>query len=192
MTHRDRLAAENAALRARISALSAASVRISASLDLETVLNEVVESARALTGARYGAIVPPSTRPASRRTSSPSGLHRRGAPHAPGMGRTGRGCSSTSRDLPGPVRLADATDYVRSLGFSPERLPSRAFQGTPMRHRGASMSATSTWSRRRTSRCLTDEDEEVLVLLASQAATGDRERAHLTATSRARGPIWRP
>ena len=41
------------ALRARISALSAASLRINASLDLETVLNEVVESARALTGARY-------------------------------------------------------------------------------------------------------------------------------------------
>ena len=49
MTDRDRTAAENAALRARISALSAASLRISASLDLETVLNEVVESARALT-----------------------------------------------------------------------------------------------------------------------------------------------
>ena len=56
MTDRDRTAAENAALRARISALSAASLRISASLDLETVLNDVVESARALTGARYGAI----------------------------------------------------------------------------------------------------------------------------------------
>ena len=46
MTDRDRTAAENAAQRARFSA----------SLDLETVLNEVVESARSLTGARYGAI----------------------------------------------------------------------------------------------------------------------------------------
>ena len=56
MSDRDRTTDENAALRARISALSAASLRINASLDLETVLNEVVESARALTGARYGAI----------------------------------------------------------------------------------------------------------------------------------------
>ena len=53
----DELGREIAALRARISTLSArisalgaASLRISASLDLETVLNEVVESARALTG----------------------------------------------------------------------------------------------------------------------------------------------
>ena len=37
-------------LRERISKLSAASVRISVSLDLDTVLSEVVESARALIG----------------------------------------------------------------------------------------------------------------------------------------------
>ena len=37
---------------------AAASSRISASLDLNTVLHEVVESARALIGARYGAISP--------------------------------------------------------------------------------------------------------------------------------------
>ena len=56
MTDREPTAAENEALRARISALSAASLRISASLDLETVLNEIVDSARALTGARFAAI----------------------------------------------------------------------------------------------------------------------------------------
>ena len=56
MTERDRTAAEHEALRARLAALSAASLRISASLDLETVLTEVVESARALTGARFGGI----------------------------------------------------------------------------------------------------------------------------------------
>ena len=43
-------------MRARNAALNAAILRISASLDLETVLEEVVESARALTGARFGAI----------------------------------------------------------------------------------------------------------------------------------------
>ncbi len=56
MTERDRTGAENKVLRARLSALSAASLRINASLELETVLKEVVESARALTGARFGAI----------------------------------------------------------------------------------------------------------------------------------------
>ncbi len=56
MSAPDELRREIAALRERISALSAASLRISASLDLETVLREVVESARSLTGARFGAI----------------------------------------------------------------------------------------------------------------------------------------
>ena len=42
--------------RERISRLSAAILRISASLDVATVLREVVESARALTGARNGII----------------------------------------------------------------------------------------------------------------------------------------
>ena len=53
--------AEIQALRERLSRLSAAVLRISSSLDLDTVLREVVESARALTGARYGVICPPTS-----------------------------------------------------------------------------------------------------------------------------------
>ena len=52
----DELRRENDALRERISRLSAAILRISATLDVGTVLREVVDSARALTGARYGVI----------------------------------------------------------------------------------------------------------------------------------------
>ena len=40
----------------RISTACAAILRVSASLDLETVLREIVDSARALTGSRYGLI----------------------------------------------------------------------------------------------------------------------------------------
>jgi len=57
MTSREELKRENEILRERVSKLSAASLRIGASLDVGTVLREVVESARALTGARYGGIV---------------------------------------------------------------------------------------------------------------------------------------
>ena len=46
----------NKVLRDCISKLSAASLRIIASLDLGTVLREAVESACELTGARYGVI----------------------------------------------------------------------------------------------------------------------------------------
>lgn len=53
----DALRRENAALRDGISSPSAAVLRVSASLDENTVLREIVGSARAPTGARYGAIV---------------------------------------------------------------------------------------------------------------------------------------
>ena len=56
MAESDELKRENEALRERIVTLNAAILRISASLDLDTVLGEVVDSARALTGARYGLI----------------------------------------------------------------------------------------------------------------------------------------
>ena len=42
--------------RDRLSRLSQASLRINESLDLDTVLQEVVDSARSLTGSRYGVL----------------------------------------------------------------------------------------------------------------------------------------
>ena len=53
MDGRDREIAE---LRERLALLSQASLRINESLDFDTVLQEVVDSARALTASRYGAI----------------------------------------------------------------------------------------------------------------------------------------
>ena len=56
MTESDRRDPDAEAPGTPVSRLSAAVLRISASLDLDTVLREVVESARALTGARLGVI----------------------------------------------------------------------------------------------------------------------------------------
>ena len=53
---RNQFRRENAELRPRIAQLGAASLRIGSGLDLDTVLGETAESARALTGARYAAI----------------------------------------------------------------------------------------------------------------------------------------
>ena len=54
MNRADRLEKENHALRDRLSRLSQASLRINESLDYPTVLQGVLNSARSLTGARYG------------------------------------------------------------------------------------------------------------------------------------------
>ena len=57
MNREDVLLREVQALRERLSRLSEASLRINESLDYHTVLQGVLESARALTHAHYGVIV---------------------------------------------------------------------------------------------------------------------------------------
>ena len=168
MTSNDEPTPGTEALRERISRLSAASLRISASLDLDTVLNEVVDSARELTGARYGAIatIDENGEPRDFVTSGfTDEEHRRLAewPEGPRF-------FEHFRDLRGPVRLADAPTFVRSLGFSSERLPSKSFHGTPMLHRGQHVGNFYLVEKRDGDE-FTSEDEELLVLLASQAAT---------------------
>ena len=164
----DELRQENAALRERISKLSTAILRISASLDLDTVLREIVDSARALTGARYGMIatvdeaggieefIAPGLTPDERRHM---------AEWPPGYA-----FFAHLRDLPEPLRVADLSAYVRSLGFTGELTLSNTLQATPMRHRGAHV-GNFFLAEKEGGLEFTPEDEEVLVLFASQAAT---------------------
>ena len=153
----------------RLSSLTAAMLRISASLDLETVLREVAQSARALTGARYGAIVTIDEK-GEPQDFVTSGLtddaHRALEGWSDGLR-----LFEHFRDLPGPLRLSDVPEYVRSLGFASDRLPSsRTFQGTPMRHRGRHV-GNFYLVEKEGGEEFTSEDEEVLVLFASQAAS---------------------
>ena len=172
MTSPADLRRENEALRDRIARLSAAVLRISASLDLDTVLHEIVESARALTGARYGCITTVDESGEARDFVT-SGItpeeHRQMAAWA-----DGRQLFEHLRDLPGPLTLGETRDYVRSLGFSTDLLPSGTLQGTlqgtPMRHRGVHVGNFFLVDKA-DGQEFTSEDEEILVLFASQAAT---------------------
>ena len=161
-------AREIQALRERVSALSAAILRISASLDVTTVLQEAVDSARALTGARYGLITTVDDSGTVMEFVS-SGFTKEELqqltewPEGPKL-------FAHFRDLPGPIRLTNLPDFVQSLGFSPDLMRSNTFQGTPMRHRGADV-GNFFLAEKEGAPAFTDEDEEVLVLFASQAAT---------------------
>ena len=167
---------ENEALRDRISRLSAAVLRVSASLDLDTVLREVVESARALTGARRGVItthdeggqvvdfVSSGMAPEEHRqlTAWPDGWR----------------LFEHLRDHPGTLRVSDLPAYARSLGLSADALPSTTLQATPLRHRGEHV-GNFFLGGKEGGEGFTDEDEEVLVLFAAQAATAiANARAH--------------
>ena len=163
-------------LRERVSRLCAAVHRISASLDLDTVLHEVVESARELTGSRYGLVttIDEAGEPEDFVTSGLTADEHRMLKEWP----DGPRLFEHLRDLPGVLRLSDINAYVRSLGFSADLLPYKTFQGTPMRHRNVHV-GNFYLVKKEGGAEFTSDDEEVLTLFASQAATAvANARAH--------------
>ena len=152
-----------------IALLSAALLRINSSLDLDTVLQEVVNSARSLTGARYGVITtvgvsgePEEFITAGFAPDEHQELARWG---------DGRRLFEHLRDLAGPLRLQDLPGYIRRLGYSPPPvLRANTFLGAPIRHRGAHI-ANFFIGEKEDGREFTNQDESVLMLFGSQAAT---------------------
>ncbi|MCY3774873.1 MAG: response regulator [Candidatus Aminicenantes bacterium] len=168
MKNPEELRQEIERLRNNISQLTAASVRITASLNVDTVLREIVKGARELTGADCGLI---ATLDDSGQIEDfvSSGLtsdeHRKLSEWSDGPR-----LFEYFRNLPGAVRLRDAKAFVRTLGFSFDLLPwAKGVQGTPMRHRGVHVGNFFLIGGR-DRREFTSEDEEILVLFASQAA----------------------
>ena len=175
------------ALRGRISRLSAASLRIGSSLDLDTVLREIAESARALTGARYCAIatVDGTAEPVDFVTSGFTPEQHL----AMAEWSDGPRLFEHFRDLEGPLRIADVPAHVRGLGFSPDRLPWGTLQGTPMRHQGRHVGNFYLVEKEGDEAAFTDEDEEILVLFASQAAAAIANARTYRAERRARADL---
>ena len=167
---------ENQALQERISRLSAASARISASLDLNTVLQEVVDSARALIGTRYG-LIATIGEDGQVQDCVTSGLtpdeHRELVtwPDGPRL-------FEHLRELRAPLRLRDLPSYVRSLGFSSDLMRTMTLLGTSIRKQDTHVGNFFVGDKEGGSE-FTTGDEEVLVLFASQAATAIvNARAH--------------
>ena len=176
MTEHEQETRDSRALRERVAALGAAILRISASLDLDTVLREVVEAARALTGARLGVVATVDAEGVGGESyfSGFTPEEQREIAAWPDSGRL----FAHLRELPGPLRLDDLAGYVRSLDIEPARAFSCTFQGTPMRHRGTDVGHFFL-ADKADGEAFTDGDEEVLVLFAAQAATAiANARAH--------------
>ena len=167
MSTEDDLRREIATLRARFAALGAASLRIGASLDLETVLQEVVDSARTLTDVRVAfiATIDGTGEPEHFVSSGLTEDEYRRLLEWP----DGPQVFEHVRDLDGPLRVADFSAFLRSLGFSGDVLPAKTVLGMPMRHRAEHV-GNFYLVEKAGDAPFTDEDEETLVLFASQAA----------------------
>ncbi len=158
---------EIAALRERLSRLSAASLRVSETLDLDTVLKEVIHSARVLSGARYGGIVvvDPAGQFRDFVTSGITTEQRQTLLDLPG----GEALHRFFITHPRPVRLSDISAHARGLGVTGDLLSMGTFLGAPIRHRGALL-GNFYLGDKQGSGPFTEEDEETLVMFSSQAA----------------------
>ena len=170
MRNAGELERENQALRDRLSRLSQASLRINESLDFETVLQGVLDSACSLTGARYGVIALVGAS-GTIEDSVTSGLtseeHRRFMDFPEGIP-----FFEYLNGISQPLRLRDFHSYMRSLGLPEFRPPFPVssplpFLAAPIRHLGESVGAIYVGEKEVE---FTPEDEETLVMFASQAA----------------------
>ena len=158
-----------AALKERLARLSEAGISISDSLEPEAVLQNVLDSARYLTGARYGVM---TTLDESGRLADflASGL----APEEtqqlwamPG----GMDFFEYLRTIPGPLRVADFASHARAMGlpdFEPPS-PMSSFLTVPIRRRGDNIGSIHL-AKRDPGQEFSQEDEETLAMFAAQAA----------------------
>ena len=163
---RDRLIAT---LRERLSRLSDASLRINESLDLDDVLQGVLDSARTLTNARYG-IITTLDEAGRMEDLRVSGLTVEDAQRIWDI-PDGQRFFEYLCAIPGPVRVSDLGGYAAAMGLSKLRtpMPIGAFLGVPVRHRGVSVGNIHL-SKEKGGDEFTREDEETLVMFASQVA----------------------
>ena len=156
-------------LEERLSRLSEASLRINESLDFDAVLQEVVDSARALTASRYGAITIPGE-VFRRPTFLASGLTREEYQGFWDMPE-GLGIFEYLSGLEEPLRVSNIDDHLKALNM-PDFLPTVSVSTVlvaPIRHLGVGV-GTIYLAREPGAGEFTQEDEETLVMFASQAA----------------------
>ena len=155
-------------LEERLARLGEAGRRITEDLDFRSVLQGVVDSARSLTSSRYGAItVLGEGRHTDFIVSGMTEEEHRGLWDM----REGRGFFEYLSGLAEPLRVADIDSHMKALNM-PEFLPSvpvTSLLVVPIRHHGVGV-GTIYLSHGEDGGEFTREDEDTLVLFATQAA----------------------
>ncbi|HEY2282927.1 MAG TPA: GAF domain-containing sensor histidine kinase, partial [Solirubrobacteraceae bacterium] len=140
-----------------------------AELDPETVLERILEEARAITGAQYAALgVLDEGRNELERflTSGVDESTHRAIGNLP----RGRGVLGVLIEDPRPLRLADVGQHPQSYGFPPGHPPMRSFLGVPIVIRGRGWGNLYLTEKQGGGE-FTEADEESAGVLAQWAAT---------------------
>ena len=168
----EHLIQENAALRDRLLRLGEASLRINESLDFDTVLQGVLDSARSLTGASYG-VVTLLDDSGSLQEFHFSGMTEQEAELFRQLPE-GMQLFEYLSSLPQPVRLPDLLEHIRStdlLDLQPPVAvgPVVPFLAAPVLHQGERV-GNFFLAKIEPGDEFTQEDEETLTMFAAQAA----------------------
>ncbi len=169
MQHPDCRDEEIRTLRDRLSRLSRASLRITEDLDFDKVLQDVVDGARALTDSRYAAITVfvEGGQPSDFIVSGLTEEQHQGLWNMP----EGRGFFEYLSGLREPLRVSNIDGHLRALNmpdFMPP-VPATALLVAPVRHQGVGV-GTIYLAHEAEGREFSGEDEDTLVMFASQAA----------------------
>ncbi|MCY3789019.1 MAG: ATP-binding protein [Gemmatimonadetes bacterium] len=169
MKNTDERDQQTEAPRNRLSKLSEASLRINESLDLDTVLQEILDSARSLTDAWCGVIVTLDDK-GQVEDFLASGLTDEETQQLFALPE-GPKIFEYLTAIPGPLRVPDLVSYISSQDLPEFRPPTQmsACLGAPIRHRGENV-GNIFLAKREPGQEFTREDEETLVMFASQAA----------------------
>ena len=178
------LRAEVDSLRGQLSQLGDLGGRIASSLDLPTVLQEVVDAACRLTGARYGAVVvfddSGHVREFVTHGITAEERERIGSPPA------GTGILGWLRELRASQRVKDLPQHPHFVGFPPNHPPMSSFLGIPILD-GHQPLGNLYLTEREDGQEFTADDESLMVHFAAQAATaiGNAQRFRREQESRA-------
>ncbi len=154
-------------LRERLSKLSNASLRINSSLDLNTILQAVVEGARSLTDARYGALVVFDSCGGVRDFVT-SGMSP-GEQQCIGSWPKAVGLLGHLRESREPLRLRDLTDHTTAVGFPDNHPIMESFMGMPIWHQDVLYGSIYVTEKENAQEFSLD-DEDTIAMFASQAA----------------------
>ena len=168
----DDAAAEGARLRERLSRLSEASRRVNESLDFDSVLQGVLLSARLLTEARYGVITLLDDQGAVQDFQS-SGFTAAEARQMWAMPDALRLFEYLDRQE-APLRVPDLPSHLRTMGLPKLSAPLPVdsdipFMAVPVQHRNRPVGHVFVAGKAEGTP-FTQEDEETLIIFASQAA----------------------
>ena len=165
----------------RLRALLKASIALTSELSLEAVLQKILEAAAELTGAQYAAlgVIDPSGQVLERFVVT--GIDQETQAAIGDLPRGG-GILGVLIQEARPLRLDDLAKHPRSVGFPPNHPPMKSFLGVPIMLRGTAY-GNLYLTEKAGGAPFSEEDEDITMLLASQAAVAvENARLYESAT----------